>query len=157
MAEQVAGSAATATNWPKHRAGHWIPPFTEVGCGDQQQLDLWRGSGHIEFGFVVSEFSVDLDDLDRIVARLSGLAGFASDHLDDIDGKVAALTGTGWESVAAQAYSEAHQQWMTGVRQFAGGARDERRGPQSAHAVQHVRRRQQADAAITLAARQFQG
>lgn len=72
----------------------------------------------------MSEFSVDLDDLDRIVARLSGLAGFINDHLDDIDAKVTALTGTGWESVAAQAYSEAHRQWVTGAREFAGGVRE---------------------------------
>lgn len=72
----------------------------------------------------MSEFSVNLEDLDRLVARLSGLSGFISDHLDDIDGKVAALTGTGWESVAAQAYSEAHQQWMTGAREFTEGVRE---------------------------------
>ncbi|MEV5834253.1 WXG100 family type VII secretion target [Nocardia sp. NPDC052112] len=81
----------------------------------------------------MSEFSVNLDDLDRIVARLSGLAGFISDHLDDIDAEVAALTGTDWESVAAQAYSEAHQQWMTGAREFAEGIREISDAARKAH------------------------
>ncbi|WP_330257050.1 WXG100 family type VII secretion target [Nocardia sp. NBC_00565] len=81
----------------------------------------------------MSEFSVNLDDLDLIVARLSGLAGFINDHLDDIEDKVAALTGTGWESVAAQAYSEAHRQWMTGAREFAEGVREISDAARKAH------------------------
>ncbi|MEU1997120.1 WXG100 family type VII secretion target [Nocardia gamkensis] len=72
----------------------------------------------------MSEFSINLDDLDQVVTRLSGLAGFISEHLDDIDDKVATLTGTGWESIAAQAYSDAHRQWMTGAREFADGVRE---------------------------------
>lgn len=60
--------------------------------------------------------TVDVDHLDQIVARLSALAGFISDHLDDIDDMVAGLTGTGWESVAAQAYSEAHTKLATAAR-----------------------------------------
>ncbi|WP_063046165.1 WXG100 family type VII secretion target [Nocardia pseudovaccinii] len=81
----------------------------------------------------MSEFSVNLEDLDHIVARLSGLAGFINDHLDDIDDKVGALTGSGWESVAAQAYSEAHQQWMTGAREFAEGVREMSDAARKAH------------------------
>jgi len=71
----------------------------------------------------VSEFSVNIDDLDQLVARLSGLAGFIEDHLDEIDEKVATLTGTGWEGIAAQAYSDAHRQWVTGAREFTDGVR----------------------------------
>ncbi|MBH0778839.1 WXG100 family type VII secretion target [Nocardia bovistercoris] len=71
----------------------------------------------------MSEFSVDIADLDQLVARLSGLAGFIEDHLDEIDDKVATLTGTGWEGVAAQAYSDAHRQWATGAREFTDGVR----------------------------------
>jgi WXG100 family type VII secretion target len=72
----------------------------------------------------VSEFSVNIDDLDQLVARLSGLVGFIEDHLDEIDDKVATLTGTGWEGVAAQAYSDAHRQWVTGAREFTDGVRN---------------------------------
>ncbi|WP_433525858.1 WXG100 family type VII secretion target [Nocardia pseudovaccinii] len=81
----------------------------------------------------MSEFSVDLEDLDHIVARLSGLADFINDHLDDIDDEVAAHTGIGWESVAAQQYSEAHQQWMTGAREFADGVREMSDAARKAH------------------------
>ncbi|MEU0504358.1 WXG100 family type VII secretion target [Nocardia sp. NPDC005998] len=80
-----------------------------------------------------SQFSVDLNHLDEIVARLSGLSGFISDHLDGIDDKVAALTGTGWESAAAQAYTEAHREWVTGAREFVEGIRDMSDAARKAH------------------------
>ncbi|WP_406281215.1 WXG100 family type VII secretion target [Nocardia sp. NBC_00881] len=71
-----------------------------------------------------SEFTVDLDHLDEIVAKLSGLAGFIGEHLDEIDDRVATLTGTGWEGAAAQAYAEAHTQWVTAAREFVEGVKD---------------------------------
>ncbi|MFC9898415.1 WXG100 family type VII secretion target [Nocardia sp. NPDC127579] len=71
-----------------------------------------------------SEFKVDLDHLDEIVARLAGLAGFVGEHLDEIDDRVATLAGSGWEGVAAQAYSEAHAQWASGAREFVEGVAD---------------------------------
>ncbi|MGV9723024.1 WXG100 family type VII secretion target [Nocardia beijingensis] len=81
----------------------------------------------------MSEFSVNLDDLDQIVTRLSGLAGFINEHLDDIDDKVTTLVGTGWESVAALAYSDAHRQWMIGAREFADGVREMSDAARKAH------------------------
>ncbi|UGT60877.1 WXG100 family type VII secretion target [Nocardia asteroides] len=69
------------------------------------------------------QFSVNLEEIDNIVSRLSGLASFVADHLDDIDDKVAGLVGTGWEGVAAQAYSTAHREWLTGAREFTEGLR----------------------------------
>ncbi|MET8800952.1 WXG100 family type VII secretion target [Nocardia sp. NPDC004568] len=80
-----------------------------------------------------SEFQVDLEDLDQIVGRLSGLAGFLADNLDDIDDKVATLQGTGWESVAAQAYADAHRQWSAGAREFADGVRTAADAARAAH------------------------
>ncbi|MFE9320016.1 WXG100 family type VII secretion target [Nocardia sp. NPDC052278] len=71
-----------------------------------------------------SQFSVDLDHLDEIVIRLSSLAGFIGEHLDEIDDRVAALVGSGWEGVAAQAYADAHAQWVTGAREFVEGVKD---------------------------------
>ncbi|WP_433576768.1 WXG100 family type VII secretion target [Nocardia brasiliensis] len=70
-----------------------------------------------------AEFEVDLDHLDEIVVRLSGLAGFVSERLDGVDDQVAALAGTGWEGVAAQAFIEAHRKWIVGAREFAEGVR----------------------------------
>ncbi|WP_328400407.1 WXG100 family type VII secretion target [Nocardia sp. NBC_00403] len=81
-----------------------------------------------------SEFKVDLDHLDEIVARLSGLAGFIGEHLDEIDDRVATLTGSGWESVAAQAYSEAHTQCVAGAREFVESMRDMSDAARAAHA-----------------------
>ncbi|MFE6924109.1 WXG100 family type VII secretion target [Nocardia sp. NPDC057663] len=80
-----------------------------------------------------SEFSVDMDQLDQIVARLAGLAGFVADHLDDIDDQVAKLKGTSWEGLAADAYQVAHLQWVTGAREFAEGIRDMSDAAKAAH------------------------
>lgn len=44
---------------------------------------------------MASQFSVDLDHLDQIIARLSGLAGFLGDHLADIEQRAASLQGSG--------------------------------------------------------------
>ncbi|MEV4240876.1 WXG100 family type VII secretion target [Nocardia sp. NPDC049737] len=70
------------------------------------------------------EFEVDLDHLDEVAIRLSALASVIAEHLDAIDAKVATLAGTGWDGVAAQAYSDAHREWAAGAREFAEGARD---------------------------------
>ncbi|MEU0500227.1 WXG100 family type VII secretion target [Nocardia sp. NPDC005998] len=60
-----------------------------------------------------------MDELEQIIARLSGVAAYIADHLDQIDTRIATLRDTGWEGIAAQAYSEADQQWISGAREFA--------------------------------------
>ncbi|KAA8884300.1 WXG100 family type VII secretion target [Nocardia colli] len=82
---------------------------------------------------MTDQFTVDLQELEQIIARLSGLAGFIAEHLDEIDDKIATLRGTGWEGVAAQAYSEAHEQWIEGAREFTDGIRDMSDAAKSAH------------------------
>ncbi|WP_227983181.1 WXG100 family type VII secretion target [Nocardia spumae] len=80
-----------------------------------------------------SQFSVDLDHLDQIVSRLSGLAGFIADHLTDIEQRVAALQGTGWEGVAARAYDDAHREWISGARELVDGVREMSDSAKQAH------------------------
>ncbi|QIS05243.1 WXG100 family type VII secretion target [Nocardia brasiliensis] len=80
-----------------------------------------------------SHFSVDLERLDQLVARLTGLSGFIHENLDGLDEKVAGLVGTGWESAAAQAYNDAHTQWARGAREFAEGVADMGRAARDAH------------------------
>ncbi|TLF82572.1 WXG100 family type VII secretion target [Nocardia cyriacigeorgica] len=80
-----------------------------------------------------TEFEVNLTELENLVARLAGLAGFIADHLDRIDDKVAGLQGTGWEGVAAQAYADAHRQWAVGAREFAEGILDMSEAAKTAH------------------------
>jgi WXG100 family type VII secretion target len=67
------------------------------------------------------EFSVDLEHLEWIVSRLSGLSGFLTEQLDGLDDKVAKVNGTGWDSVAAEAYTTAHQKWTAEARELADG------------------------------------
>ncbi|MEU6562003.1 WXG100 family type VII secretion target [Nocardia nova] len=82
-----------------------------------------------------SQFSVDLDHLDQIVSRLAGLAGFIADHLTDIEQRVTALQGTGWEGVAARAYDDAHREWMSGAQELVDGVREMSDSAKQAHAA----------------------
>ncbi|GGL46720.1 WXG100 family type VII secretion target [Nocardia jinanensis] len=70
-----------------------------------------------------SEFAVDIERLDNLVSRLSNLAGYLTEQLDLIDDKVATLDGA-WETLAANAYRDAHRLWSTGAREFATGLAD---------------------------------
>lgn len=79
-----------------------------------------------------SEFTVDIERLDNLVARLSNLAGYLTEQLDLIDDKVATLDGA-WETLAANAYRDAHQLWSTGAREFATGLADISDAARTAH------------------------
>ena len=59
-------------------------------------------------------FSVDLDQLDKLASRISGLAGFIADQLAAIERK-AKEVDAGWNGAASAAYSEAHADWMVGA------------------------------------------
>lgn len=80
-----------------------------------------------------SEFTVDLDQLDRIVSQLSGLAGFLHEHLDELDRKVKSLSAGSWESAAATAYSNAHNEWLTSAKEFASGVAEMSDAARKAH------------------------
>ncbi|WP_067670325.1 WXG100 family type VII secretion target [Nocardia miyunensis] len=80
-----------------------------------------------------SEFTVDLEQLDRIVSRLSGLAEFLHDHLNELDRKVRTLSGGSWESKAASAYNDAHTAWLSSAREFAEGVATMSDAAQKAH------------------------
>ncbi|MFI1465177.1 WXG100 family type VII secretion target [Nocardia carnea] len=67
-----------------------------------------------------SEFAVDTEQLDNLVTRLANLAGYLTEQLDLIDDKVATLDGA-WETLAANAYRDAHRLRSTGAREFASG------------------------------------
>ncbi|WP_019928521.1 WXG100 family type VII secretion target [Nocardia sp. BMG111209] len=76
---------------------------------------------------------VDLDRLDDIVARLSGLAGFITEKLDAIDHAVTNLGPTVWNSEAAAAYQDAHRRWATQAHDFADGVRTAHEAARLAH------------------------
>ncbi|RJO78716.1 WXG100 family type VII secretion target [Nocardia panacis] len=80
-----------------------------------------------------SPFSVDLDHLDRIVAKLAGLAEYIAENIDSIDTRVATLKSGTWAGVAADAYHEAHSQLMVGARELGEGIRDISAGARTAH------------------------
>ena len=79
-----------------------------------------------------TEFAVDIERLDNLVSRLSSLAGYLTEQLDLIDDKVATLDGA-WETLAANAYRDAHRLWSTGAREFATGLADISDAARTAH------------------------
>lgn len=79
-----------------------------------------------------TEFAVDIERLDNLIARLSNLAGYLTEQLDLIDDKVATLDGA-WETLAANAYRDAHRLWSTGAREFATGLADISDAARTAH------------------------
>lgn len=66
------------------------------------------------------EIVVDLEHLKQLVTRLSGLSGYLSDHLDQLDNKVRGLQ-VSWQGAASQAYQDAHEQWSAGAKEFTEG------------------------------------
>lgn len=84
---------------------------------------------------MASRFSVNLEELDAIVSRLSGLAGFIGDHLGDIEQRVADLHGTGWEGLAAHAYADVHREWMRSATELVDGIREMSEAARDAHSA----------------------
>lgn len=65
-------------------------------------------------------FTVDLDKLDALAARIRGFAGFVDDQLKALDGQ-AKQSEAHWTGSAATAYSDAHREWLQGAAELAHG------------------------------------
>ncbi|WP_067664715.1 WXG100 family type VII secretion target [Nocardia miyunensis] len=72
-------------------------------------------------------YSVDLDHLDTVTARIAGLHGFITESLTGLASRIAA-THQDWTGAAADKHAEAHREWM----KAAGEARD---GIEAMHAA----------------------
>ncbi|MFI2282128.1 WXG100 family type VII secretion target [Nocardia beijingensis] len=59
-------------------------------------------------------FSVDLDKLENLAARIRGFAGLLSDQLTAIDQKVKEVDAAS-AGAAMVAYREAHDEWVAGA------------------------------------------
>lgn len=81
----------------------------------------------------MSEFSVDLAELDAVVSRLSGLSGFISDHLAELDRRVAAVHNGSWSGRAATAHKTAHDEWTAAAAEFVQGVTDMSFAARAAH------------------------
>lgn len=80
-----------------------------------------------------SEFTVDLEQLDGIVSRLHGLAGYIEDQLRELDQRVAAVHDGSWSGTAAAAHAEAHKRWSNGAAEFHAGVKDLQTAAKQAH------------------------
>ena len=65
-------------------------------------------------GGSVDDFTLDPDDLDDVIVRLEGCQAALLTLADDLDKQMVVLKET-WEGLAAQAHTEAHQEWAQGM------------------------------------------
>jgi WXG100 family type VII secretion target len=77
-------------------------------------------------------FRVDLDELEQIVARVSGFVGFLNDSLDGLQQRVSAVQQN-WHGAAADAQAEAFREWHTGATDVAEGIAIMRQAVLDAH------------------------
>ncbi|KIA66296.1 WXG100 family type VII secretion target [Nocardia vulneris] len=65
-------------------------------------------------------FSVDLDALEQLAARMRGYKAAVADRLAELEAKAAEVEGV-WVGAAAVAYSDAHREWVAGVADMQDG------------------------------------
>ncbi|MBU3060686.1 WXG100 family type VII secretion target [Nocardia sp. NEAU-G5] len=82
---------------------------------------------------MTGEYSVDLEQLDNIVTRLSSLAGFLTEHLDTLDHKSASVHSGSWTGATATAHETAHREWAAAARELVQGVRDMSTAARNAH------------------------
>ena len=76
--------------------------------------------------------SVDLEQLDLIVARMPGFGGFFDEQITAFDTAISKLQ-TGWEGDAATAQQAAHSRLMAAAKEIRDGIEDMRQAAQAAH------------------------
>lgn len=77
-------------------------------------------------------FSVDLDELEQMVARVSGFVGFLNDSLDGLQQRISTVQQT-WNGAAADAQAEAFRAWHTGATDVSEGIETMCKAVQAAH------------------------
>ncbi|WP_069161951.1 WXG100 family type VII secretion target [Nocardia altamirensis] len=65
-------------------------------------------------------FSVDLDQLEQLAARMRGYKAAVADRLAELEAKAKEVEGV-WVGSAAVAYSDAHREWAAGVTDMQDG------------------------------------
>ncbi|QLY29936.1 WXG100 family type VII secretion target [Nocardia huaxiensis] len=59
-------------------------------------------------------YSVDLNHLDEVTARLQAFKAFLTAHLDTLDAKAREVVAS-WTGEVATAYAVAHNEWVAGA------------------------------------------
>jgi WXG100 family type VII secretion target len=83
----------------------------------------------------VDDFTIDLDELDAVIGDVERAEGSLQRLTTDLEKQMAALHEV-WEGLAAQAHTEAHQQWndgMAAMREAMAGLREAARTAHTNH------------------------
>ncbi|MBP1159792.1 WXG100 family type VII secretion target [Rhodococcus sp. PvR099] len=81
---------------------------------------------------MTSRFTVDLEQLDHVIARIAGLVGFVEENLDELENRVAGLPAS-WTGKAATAHADAHRKWEAGAKDLREGLDAMRTAARQAH------------------------
>ncbi|MBC7304439.1 MAG: WXG100 family type VII secretion target [Nocardia sp.] len=76
--------------------------------------------------------SVNLEQLDSVIARMQGFEGFFDDQIEAFDTAISKLQ-SGWEGDAATAQETAHRRLVAAATEIREGVETMRRAAQAAH------------------------
>lgn len=77
-------------------------------------------------------YSVDLEHLDAVTARIGGLHGFITESLAGLDSRIAAAHQE-WTGAAADKHTEAHREWAAAAQEAAEAIAAMRAAARTAH------------------------
>ncbi|MQY20446.1 WXG100 family type VII secretion target [Nocardia macrotermitis] len=77
-------------------------------------------------------YRVDLEHLDEVTTRISGLQGFITESLTGLDSRIAAAHQE-WTGAAADKHAEAHREWMKAAGEARDGIQAMHTAAQTAH------------------------
>lgn len=80
----------------------------------------------------VDDFTIDLDELDAVIVDVERTESSLQRITDDLEKQMAALHEV-WEGLAAQAHTEAHEQWDRGMRDMRTAMAGLREAARAAH------------------------
>lgn len=80
----------------------------------------------------VDDFAIDADELDAVVADLEKTESALEVFTADLEAQMKTLHDT-WEGLAAQAHTEAHQEWTNGMNAMRQAMADLRAAARLAH------------------------
>lgn len=130
---EVQGLTST---WKGAAADSYVAGWDEMHRG---ALDVWDTLFALAdiVGYVMSTaedgFSVDLEHLDAVTARMRGLKGYVADQLAALDSAANAAM-LNWSGEAATAYQVAHREWADGATDIQDGLTAMESAAQIAHA-----------------------
>jgi WXG100 family type VII secretion target len=79
-----------------------------------------------------NDFSVDLDHLDEVTIRIQAFSEYLADQLAGLDTRAQQLSSS-WSGVSADAYDQAHREWIAAALEVRDGLKSIETATRAAH------------------------